>query len=457
MEYVIGVILIISFIGIAVYCIRGGNLMMGMLIMAGLWTLLVIIGKLAVTNPAFIAENEVATSKTVPEILDQVFTSGPVGWGVVLVNVCFGAFFGRVMLDTGIVSTLIRKTVELSGDKPAITVVLLSIVAAACFTTMTGPGAVISIAIIILPIFLSLGIPKKVALFAYMFSIQAGFVLNPVIFSQYVAYFKDTKGNLDYTYDQNLRFAIHTLLVIIICTMLVTVYLIQKNRKKTKNWATKIPNEGVVTPEAPANAPGYALFTPIVPVLLVIIFKLPIIFAILLASLYALVCCGKMKTFPDAVRSFSKAFHDGVVDSAPIMGFFLTVPMFCQAALLCAPYFKALLGPIVPTAALPLCIIFMVLAPLGMFRGPFTIMGAGAVTVAILQGLGFSTVLLFPLLATTTLIMNCCACPTQSWISWGLGYTKTPLNEYLKLSIPCGWIISIINIAIVYFTAGINL
>jgi hypothetical protein len=73
------------------------------------------------------------------------------------------------------------------------------------------------------------------------------------------------------------------------------------------------------------------------------------------------------------------------------------------------------------------------------------------VTVAILQSLNFPSTLLFPLLTTTTLIMNCCACPTQSWVSWGLGYTKTPLNDYLKLSIPVGWTMSVINIALVYF------
>ena len=33
MEYIIGILLLISFVGLAVYAVRGGNLMMGMLIM----------------------------------------------------------------------------------------------------------------------------------------------------------------------------------------------------------------------------------------------------------------------------------------------------------------------------------------------------------------------------------------------------------------------------------------
>ena len=37
MEYIIGILLLISFVGLAVYAVRGGNLMMGMLIMAIIW------------------------------------------------------------------------------------------------------------------------------------------------------------------------------------------------------------------------------------------------------------------------------------------------------------------------------------------------------------------------------------------------------------------------------------
>ena len=38
MEYIIGILLLISFVGLAVYAVRGGNLMMGMLIMGVIWT-----------------------------------------------------------------------------------------------------------------------------------------------------------------------------------------------------------------------------------------------------------------------------------------------------------------------------------------------------------------------------------------------------------------------------------
>ena len=43
MEYVIGILLLVSFVGLAVYAVRGGNLMMGMLIMGIIWTVLPLI------------------------------------------------------------------------------------------------------------------------------------------------------------------------------------------------------------------------------------------------------------------------------------------------------------------------------------------------------------------------------------------------------------------------------
>ena len=50
MEYIIGVLLVLSFIGLAVYAVKGGNLMMGMLVMAVIWTVLPLIGNAFVLN-----------------------------------------------------------------------------------------------------------------------------------------------------------------------------------------------------------------------------------------------------------------------------------------------------------------------------------------------------------------------------------------------------------------------
>ena len=133
MEYVIGILLLVSFVGLAVYAVRGGNLMMGMLIMGIIWTVLPLIGNTFATNPEFIAAYPGITDISFVDAITKVFQSGPEGWGSVLVNVVFGAWFGRVLLQTGIADALIRKAVELGGDKPVIICVLLSTVTTAIF------------------------------------------------------------------------------------------------------------------------------------------------------------------------------------------------------------------------------------------------------------------------------------------------------------------------------------
>ena len=156
MEYIIGVLILVSFFGLAFYAARGGNLMMGMLVMAILWTVLPMIGNTFATNPEFLAVNGDKVGITWIQAFTKVFQSGPEGWGNVLVNVVFGAWFGRVLLGTGVASTLIRKTTELGGDRPAITCILLCIVTAAIFSSLFGAGAVVAIGVIVLPILMSL-------------------------------------------------------------------------------------------------------------------------------------------------------------------------------------------------------------------------------------------------------------------------------------------------------------
>ena len=127
-QIIIGVLLLIAFFGLIVYAFRGGNLMLGMLIMAIIWASLSILGFMVIKDPSFVSTNKDLVNTSLPDHLKAVFQSGPESWGPTLVNFIFGAWFGRVMLKTGIASKIIKLTVELGGDKPVITSIMLSIV-----------------------------------------------------------------------------------------------------------------------------------------------------------------------------------------------------------------------------------------------------------------------------------------------------------------------------------------
>ncbi len=79
MEYVIGILLLVSFVGLAVYAVRGGNLMMGMLIMGIIWTVLPLIGNTFATNPEFIAAYPGITDISFVDAITKVFQSGRMG------------------------------------------------------------------------------------------------------------------------------------------------------------------------------------------------------------------------------------------------------------------------------------------------------------------------------------------------------------------------------------------
>lgn len=430
MEIIIGILLILSFFGLAYYAIKGGNLFMGILIIATIWLVLPLIGNFCVRqgwvfDKSFYETNKELVDKSFKDALDLVYQKGPESWGATLVNVVFGAWFGRVILQTGIASTLIKKTTEMGGDRPAITCILLSIVTTAIFTSLFGAGAVVAIGVIILPILISLGIPKKCAIVSYTLSIGAGMFINPVLNSQYSGFFPG------WTINDNLAWGFTMMGIQVLFTLCVVIFFTRKKRI-SQAWAAEAPQRKKLD-----FAPTPALIAPILPVVLNLL-GAPIILGFIIAGFYALAVCGKLKSFKGACRILNKDFFDGVVDAAPLVGFLLVLPMFNKAATLCSPYFNAVLGSIIPKNPLVLIIIFACLAPLGLFRGPFTLFGCGAALLGILLGFGTLPVeFLAALFIIPSTVMNVSCCITQSWIAWGIGYTKVPTKEYLKTSIIC--------------------
>ena len=440
---IIGIILILSFFGLVWYCVKGYNLMVGFFAMSVFWVALSLIGN-------SISPNSAMEKQSLIDVLTNVFQTGPENYGKsILVNVFFGAFFGRILIDTGIAATLIRKVVELGGDKPRITMSLLCIVTAIIFTSMTGIGPVISIAVVVLPIMLSLGIPSPIALFAFIGSIMAGIFANIVNFKQYQAIF--ATANESYaSYDYRAYFKFGMIGMVVSLIVVLTVANITMSKKKLSHaWAATSDAGHTV------NAPAISWISVILPVVGVIVFKLPIILGFILSGLYALLTCGKLKdSFANVTRMLAKQFADGAIDVAPMVGFLLSLSMFSSSAVYASPYFKILLGGFIPTSALLLCIAFAVLTPLGFFRGPLNLVGCGSAILAVIVAtVAWPVQFLYPLFAITTVAPQHLDV-TQSWVAWGFGYTKVTAKDYMKMSIPSGWIIGIILCAVVYFMYG---
>ena len=453
MEFVIGIILVLTFFGLAYYCVKGHNLMIGFLIISIVWTALSLLGTL-VASPTFIAENPILqfggdSGTTLVSILNKIYQSAPEGWGTTLVNVCWGAWFGRVLMETGIASTLIRKTVELGGDRPIITIVLLNVVTAFIFTAMMGAGPVIAIGVIVLPIMMSLGVPKAIAMFSFMESVAAGIYLNPVNFAQYRAFFIDVDEMPNFTLGWYAgKWGYAALIISVVVTTILAGFFLKKS-KTSHAWAAQTRGAS-----EQKDAPLYTLILPIVPVVLKIWLDFSVIGGFVIAGFAALFLCGKMnKSFKENCQLVNKLYYDGVVDTAPLVGFLLTLPMFNTCASYASPYFKEVLGGIMPTNEYVVCALFAALSILGFFRGPLTLYGCGAATLGVLSAVGhFSVPFLFCVFTIPATTVNVGSCITQSWIAWGLAYTKVESRDYLKLSIPFAYICSILLYILTAFT-----
>lgn len=441
-DIIIGILLVISFFFMVWYCVKGYNLMVGFAIMATVWMGLALVGNTFSPNPAMEGQGVI-------DVLTHIYTTGPAEYAKsILVNVFFGAFFGRVLVDSGIAATLIRKVVELGGDKPRITMSLLCVVTAVIFMSMTGIGPVISIAVIVLPILMSLGISVPVALFSFMGSIMAGIFANIVNFKQYQTIYAGFNPAAE-SYTYNDYFQIGMIGMVVSLVVVLTVANISMNKKKRYAMAANVPAEG-------GDAPMISWLAVLLPVLGVVLLDLPIILGFILAGIWALLFTGKLRGgYKEICRQFAKLFTDGAVDVAPMVGFLMTLAMFNNSAAYASPYFSAIFGDLIPQSPLVLAIVFAILTPLGFFRGPMNLVGLGSAILAVVLAVNptMSPAFLFPLFAITTIAPQHLDI-TQSWVAWGLGYTKVTSREYMKKSIPTGWIVGAILCLITFFLYG---
>lgn len=438
MSTVIGVILLITYILFAIYAARGGNLMVGFFSMAVIW-----VGLGAIAGVTTWSASPEQISAGMIDINNGVFQQGPELWGTTAVAIIFGSWFGRVLVETGIARSIIRTAVELGGDKPALTTILVSIVVTVIFSSSYGAGSVVAIGVIVFPILLSLGVSKELATASFLLSVGAGLYVNNGWLSQVSALIPE----FDRTTTSWLTFGFIALAVQLIFTFIMILLYSKSNIKKHAWAASETPSN------EEKNVNFLAMLTPLLPVILSVFFKVKPITAIIMAVLWALILTGKLADIKKLGELLQKTFHDGVSDIGLVLGFLFFLQLFLRAAKVCAPLLAPILAPIIPNNLFVIFLIFGVFGVLALFRGPLTLWGAGAATLALFQSLGgiYTPQVLYPLFIVPTTTVNGSICPTQSWCLWAIGYTKSGLKEYFKVVLPVTLVASFVIQLIAYF------
>ncbi|PIQ24002.1 citrate transporter [bacterium (Candidatus Blackallbacteria) CG17_big_fil_post_rev_8_21_14_2_50_48_46] len=113
-----------------------------------------------------------------PYVLEYVVGAGPAKLSGAYVVAMFGGMLGAILQKTGVAENFIKKGAELSGDNPwLISVTMLSLIIL-LFTTLGGLGAIIMVATIVLPVLVSVGVGPLTTVGIFLLGISIGGTLN---------------------------------------------------------------------------------------------------------------------------------------------------------------------------------------------------------------------------------------------------------------------------------------
>lgn len=425
---IIAILLLITFIGFIVYILKGGNLMIGFFIMAILWAVIGLV-------PFNVA-------------IKKIFAEPALNYGPTIIYIVFGSWFGRVLVDSGIAPAISAATNKVGKKKPLLAAVLVALVTCLIFVSAYGVGSVIAIGVILLPILLSVGLPRDLALSVFVLSIGAPMYLNVVLYNQMKAFFPKAVYGGKY-----LEFGIAAMIV-----QMVAVLIFLFVHRKQIDPAKADENLAIIgaadNADEVKSVPVISYPVPIIPVVMNMLFKWDAVPALTLGTLIAMLLTGQFKDYKHSIQFMNDTIKTAISDIAGLIMFLMALTMFSGAASMNAVRFRPIFAAILPHNTLILCLAMGILAPLALFRGPLHVWGAGAATAAVLSGIGlFSDALLLPLMYVPTLLAVSTDI-TQSWNVWGLDYMKVDSKKFLKNGVPVMWIVSIINELLVFHFFG---
>ncbi|MEX0380307.1 gluconate:proton symporter [Leuconostoc sp. MS02] len=420
---IISILLLLTFVGFIYYIVKGGNLVIGFFVMALLWSVIGLV-------PFNV-------------VIQDVIATPALNYGPTIIYIVFGSWFGRVLVDSGIAGSISAQTERVGRRAPILAAILVVLVTALIFSSAYGVGSVIAIGVILIPILLSIGVPKKVAIPAFTMAIGAPMYINVVLFNQIKAFFPSVSFSGKY-----LIFGLAAMSV----QLIGVIIFILINSKSIKNG--KIETIAANSQVDFKRTHPITFVVPIIPVALNMFFHWDAIPALLLATIIALLLTGQMKSYTGLVAFINKTVSQAINDISGLIIFLMALVMFAGAATVNVPHFKGIIEVILPHSPLVLAIAVGILAPLALFRGPLHVWGAGAATAAVLAATGtFPPIFLLPLLYTAS-IMAVSIDLTQSWNTWALTYSKLETKEFLKMGIPVMWAVSIVNELLVFAFFG---
>ncbi|MCI6844952.1 MAG: hypothetical protein MR874_09410 [Coriobacteriaceae bacterium] len=352
-------------------------------------------------------------------ITAYVIGSGAARLATTITVTIFGAIFAKVVQKEGISDAIIRKAAELAGDKPLAIAMALTAAIALIFTAMSGAGPVIMVSQIAIPLMLSAGIAPVVSGSLVLFGLNIGLLFNV---SQYQLYV-DTIG-------MDMSVITSTSVVMGVVCAIVTLAYILINTRRAGSAAWAMPATGAKA----EKVNPVALFMPLAPIVLVFFFR----WNAETALIVTIVVTALITKPRQAMQILSSSVVEGIKDISGVIGLMVGIGILLNGV--SATQTSALMQPIVsmilPSNPIVYVLVFTVLSPLALYRGPLNMYGLGSGLANIFVAAGTLSPAAVGMALRATSVVQTVADPTNTQNVIVADYASVDVNDILKSTLP---------------------
>ncbi len=354
-----------------------------------------------------------------PSGLADIFAKGAVQLAATIATLIFGALLSRVVLSTGIAETIVTIAAEFGGDRPLVLALVVCAAVAILFTSVTGLGAIIMIGTIVLPVMLTVGVPRATAATLFLMGFGLGYIFNLAQWKFYGQIFGvDQTAFGAYIY------------VLAAIEIVAIVAFAGVSARINRDYATfALPG-----PPPKRSVHPVALVTPILPVFLYKGLGVDATVAFAIAALF-----GVLVTRPRAaVQTLMGAWIRGLEDVGPAIILMLGIGMLLYAAKLpaVAAAVTPLIAAIAPRTPLAYVVVFGLLSPLALYRGPLNVYGVGVGVFTVLATMHvLAPVALVAAVMAVVQVQNVCD-PTNTQNVWVANFTGVGVDRIMRLTLP---------------------
>lgn len=437
------------------------------------------------------------------DVLVGIVSAGSVRLNEAMIVAIFGGILSHMMHSSGVAEALVKHGAELSGDSPiGVSVAVMSLVAL-LFTSVGGLGALIMVAMIVLPVLATVGVKPALAGGILLFGMSLGGLLNA---GNWVVYVE----TMEIPTHEVRRFALALFgLVFAVGTAFCAISL--KLDRVVRGWRAPLAWVGIAIGVAglvavwstlgsdeagagresevslgtwmlrgvlglvllaallacardakqrtatPGVAPAwYGFLIPFVPLALILFFDVPILAAFVLGLAYAFVATLR----PGARNEFVRSMFEGSSTVMPAVLLMVGIGMLVTAVLGPSGWSAAhgdatwpVLSAVTPlftafdlSTPLAYVLAFGVAAPLALYRGPLNVWGMGFGVAAVLTAtVGLSGPAVMAMLLSVGQIQGICD-PTNTHNVWLSNELSTEVLSLTRKTLVPAWVVATLGL-----------